>query len=136
MAVAAAVYMLMETDIIVLRLRKRGKKSRRNSRFPELRRGVTFESVTSICDDDSFATMFRLSLEVFCRLLSLIKDDLTPDLDASARSGKEKISASTRLGVLLRMLAGAQTLDLMLAFRLGRSTARPKYCEGCVFTSL
>lgn len=63
-----------------------------------------------------------MSRSTFAKLLLLVGSQLRRDEEMGRKSGREVIAPDVRLGVLLRMMAGARVYECMSAFELGRST--------------
>lgn len=94
----------------------------RKTRITEnLRKDVTFASVTRIYTDSVFERAFRMDRYTFDKLLALVWYDLKRDDEMGRRAKRPTIQPDTRLAVSLRMLAGASYLDLMSAYQISNT---------------
>jgi hypothetical protein len=104
----------------------RKHSQRRRSR----RRGMArFMSNTRGLHDVEFHRAFRMSRGSFDRLLSKLGPELTRDQSQGLRSCGGSIEPACRLAIAVRILAGASYVDIMLAFRLAKSTVYAVFKE-------
>jgi DDE superfamily endonuclease len=82
----------------------------------------TLAYVTRYQLTSEFTRCFRMPREVFTKLLRLLRPRLERDADMATQSSGGRIEPEVRLAVLLRILGGASYLDLMMVFRIGRSS--------------
>jgi hypothetical protein len=92
-------------------------------RSPSKRRSRgSFASAHRYLDDKEFTRTFRMPRHAFHSLLATLQVDLLRDSVQAARSSGGVIEPAVRLGITLRVLSGSSYLDLMMLFRIGRST--------------
>lgn len=87
-----------------------------------VRRTITFQHIVDELSERDFRESFRIGKSGFNKLLELVRPDLERSTEMGALSGRNTISAETRLALTLRLLAGASYVDIRLAFRIGRTT--------------
>ena len=97
---------------------RRGRKRRGSIR----RRRRTFSDVTRYLTDKKFLLHFRTTRCGFARLLQLVKRYIEKNEDMGRLSSGGTLVPDVRLGMTLRMLAGASYLDCALAFSVEEST--------------
>jgi hypothetical protein len=98
-------------------------KPARKARSPSKRRHRTsFKNAHRYLNDSEFSRTFRMPRQAFNDLLNIIEVDLIRDAVQAARSSGGVIEPAVRLGITLRILSGSSYLDLMMLFRIGRST--------------
>lgn len=92
---------------------------------------VDFQSVTDIYSDRIFKRAFRMDRDVFAKLLNLIREDITKNDEMGRRSKRPTIKPDVRMGVTLRMLAGASYLDLMTSYQISASAVYEIFHDTC-----
>ena len=110
--VLCAVYNHSMTCLIC---RSRGQRRREGRR-------LKFQEVTSWLFDDEFKYSFRMNRESFMQLVHALLPSLAKNDDMGRRSSDGTVEPQVRLGVALRLLAGASVADMMILFHIGRST--------------
>jgi DDE superfamily endonuclease len=97
------------------------RKSR--TRSPSRRRPrPKFETIVAYLTAQLFQNEFRLSLPSFGRVLLILRDELAKNEEMARRSSGGVIEPAVRLALTLRILSGASYHDMMLLFRLAKST--------------
>jgi hypothetical protein len=89
---------------------------------PKRRRRVPFLQIESGINDSEFTRTFQMPREAFHSLCRTMRLDLLRDEGHRVRCRSDVIEPETRLAVTLRLLAGSSYLDLVLLFRLAKST--------------
>jgi DDE superfamily endonuclease len=92
----------------------------RSGSYPRVR--ATFVNATKYLSDLEFTRAFRMSPDCFGKILSILVRRLERDEVQGLRSSGGVVEPAVRLGVTLRILAGASYLDIMLTFRIAKST--------------
>lgn len=93
--------------------------------------GLTFTEISSVYDDRGFRRAYRMTRGTFQRLLDLVRKDLEPNKEMGWRSGRLAVDADMRLGLTLRLLAGAFYLDVQVSFKIGCSTVYDVFRSTC-----
>ena len=83
---------------------------------------LTFQEVSSWFSDDEFRVSFRMRRESFVELVSKLLPDLVRCTEMGKRSTDGVVEPQVRVGAALRLLAGANVVDLMLLFHIGQTT--------------
>jgi hypothetical protein len=108
------------TEFARARMRKREVRRRRR-KFRTMRLNIL--QATSHFLDFEFKTCFRMDRTNFESLLRTLEGGLQCDHEMARRSSGAEISPSTRLGIALRMLAGASYIDVFFAFKVSPAAA-------------
>jgi hypothetical protein len=82
----------------------------------------SFASAHRYLDDKEFTHSFRMPCQAYHSLLATLQVDPLRDSFQAARSRGGVIEPAVRLGTTLRVLSQSSYLDLMMLFRIGRST--------------
>jgi DDE superfamily endonuclease len=112
-ALAAAADVLLSSD-------DEGAQVDRAGSYPRVR--TTFVNATKYLSEVEFTRAFRMSPDCFGKLLSVLRVRLERDEMQGYRSSGGVVEPAVRLGMTLRILAGASYLDMMLTFRVAKST--------------
>jgi hypothetical protein len=96
------------------------KPARRATRTA--RRRLSFDAVVQFLSPQDFTRCFRMPREAFDDLLRLLWPWMLRDKRRARCGDGGAIAPAVRLAIFLRILGGASYLDVMLAFRVGRST--------------
>jgi hypothetical protein len=83
----------------------------------------SFEFVTRYLSEQEFVRSFRLPYQAFYALLQQLQPLLYRNALQPARSSGGVVEPAVRLGLTLYILAGASYLDMVIVFRVARSTA-------------
>jgi hypothetical protein len=118
-AVAAAYYVLFGALVHLSHIRRRRAVARSGAR-PRTRQ--SFDELQDSLSRAEFTRAFRMRLETYANLLSLLKLDLTRDMGMASRSSGCRVDPEVRLALTIRMLSGASYLDLMSLFRVASFT--------------
>lgn len=95
------------------------KRSRRGRKF---RHRTAFEDCHKYLNENEFCRAFKMNRRSFVKLLSNLRTDLSKDEDMASNSSGGAVSPEVRLAITLRLLSGASHQDLIVLFRLGKST--------------
>lgn len=114
---AVATILQMATMLLVAVLDGCGYERSRNV----VRTRQDFWQLASCYDDFTFRRAFRLSRRSFSRLVDKLKPALKVDESMACRSSGSAISAEVCVAVMLRVMAGASYLDLIMMFGVSRS---------------
>jgi hypothetical protein len=117
--VAAAYYVLIGVLVQQSHIRRRRAVARSGAR-PRTR--LSFDELQDSLSRAEFTRAFRMSLETYANLLSLLKLDLTRDMRIASRSSGGRVDPEVRLALTIRMFSGASHLNLMMLFRVASST--------------
>ena len=120
----AACWCAYASVLLLLSKKKRThltKKSQNTVGRP-LRVNWTFTSVTSIYTDEEFSGAFRMSRPIFTKLWRLIECRIQKNVEMGKRSKRTTVMPDMRLGITLRLLAGADIWDLIASYHVRRST--------------
>jgi DDE superfamily endonuclease len=117
-AVAAAYYVLFGALVQQSHYRRQRAVARSGTR-PRTRH--SFDELQGSVSRAEFTLAFRMSLETYANLLSLLKLDLTRDMRMASRSSGGRVDPEVRLALTIRMLSGASYLDTMMLFRVASS---------------
>jgi hypothetical protein len=99
------------------------RKPERRFPAPSIKRTRnTFQNAIKYLSLNEFQRAFRTTLPIFGQLHILLHGDLFKDDEMARRSSGGRVEPGVRLGLTLRILAGASYHDLMMLFHLGRST--------------
>jgi hypothetical protein len=118
--VAAAYYVLLFGVLVQQSHLRRQRAVARSGARPRTRR--SFDELQDSLSRAEFTRAFRMSLETYENLLSLLKLDLTRDMRIASRSSGGRVDPEVRLALTIRMFSGASHLDLMMLFRVASST--------------
>jgi hypothetical protein len=110
---AAAADVLLSSD-------DEGAHADRDSSYPRVR--TTFVDATKYLSEVEFTRAFRMSPDCFGKLLLLLRVRLERDERQGYRTSGGVVEPAVRLGLTLRILAGASYLDMMHKFRVAKST--------------
>jgi hypothetical protein len=83
----------------------------------------SFDELQDSLSRAEFTRAFRMSLETYAHLLSLLKLNLTRDMRMASCSSGGRIEPEVRLGLTIGMLPGAWYLDMMMVPRVASSTS-------------
>jgi hypothetical protein len=112
-ALAAAADVMLSSD-------DEGAHVDRAGSYPRVR--TTFVDATKYLSEVEFTRAFRMSPDCFGKLLLVLRVRLERDERQGCRSSGGIFEPAVRLGLTLRILAGASYLDMMLTFRVAKST--------------
>eukprot|EP00171_Calliarthron_tuberculosum_P003440 IDg3440t1 len=88
-----------------------------------------FRRVISAYSRKNFQRAFRMSPETFAKLLYKVRSDLVRCQAMGSRSGRPIVESDVRLGVTMRMLAGASYLDIISSYSLCVSTVYSVFAD-------
>jgi hypothetical protein len=97
-----------------------GAHADRAGSYPLVR--TTSVDATKYLSEVEFTRAFRMSPDCFRTLLLLLRVRLERDERQGYRSSGGVVEPAVRIGLTLRILAGASYLDMMLTFRVAKST--------------
>ena len=114
---------LLSTLLFIVKFRRQAQRiSQRNGRYTSARRAARaanrhadrefgLRQMTEMSDYE-FQRHFRMTRRGFNELLGLVAIDITVNEDMASRSSGSSVSATTRIAVTLRWLAGGSYLDI------------------------
>jgi hypothetical protein len=107
-----------------------GIQRKSKTRSPSRRRPrPKFETIVAYLSARQFQHAFRLSLPSFAKVLLILRDDLAKNEEMAKCSSGGVIEPAVRLALTFRILSGASYHDMMLLFRLAKSTVFDVFFE-------
>jgi len=127
--IAMSVYCI----VMALHYHLEAEKKRQNPTYilSPLRVDVSFSKITSVYTREGFKRAFRMYRENFYKLLRYVSKGLQRNEEMGKRSKRTVIPPDMRLGITLRLLAGASYLDLQTSYRVGASTVYKVFHSTC-----
>jgi hypothetical protein len=111
-ALAATADLLLPSD-------DNGAHVDRAGSYPRVR--TSFVDATKYLSEVEFTREYRMSPDCFGKLLVVLRGRLERDEKQGCRRSGGVVEPAVRLGLALRILAGAFFLDMMLTFRIAKS---------------
>lgn len=110
-----------------------GKRRRKSyvQRLLPSRHTVSFDDITRALGPDLFRKSYRMSEAAFALLLNEVQDLIDKPFKAATEYRRSTVPPAVRLGITLRILAGASYLDLVLAYQVAESTLHEVFNSTC-----
>ena len=122
---------LLATELIAYARRRRKKRKTRRKLFDSFRNDVSFKDIIRALGPEKFKASYRMSLPAFKLLLNEVRDLLQRPFKAGTDYRRCTVSPEIRLAITLRILAGGNYIDIMLAYGVQESTIRRIFHDTC-----